>query len=127
MRSLILGGGPWTSRNEQQFSTIARTDVEALARLLSAMLPRNRSAARALARPLHGGGGAMEHNGVPIDVETLERCLRENWADIQDHSSPKSTSPTASMTGAPSRPTASLLGSPLRHSVAAAGERPSSI
>jgi hypothetical protein len=58
-------------------------DTEALARLLPAMLPRI-DLPRALLRGRYmAAAAAMEHAGVPIDVETLA-LLRRHWADIQD-------------------------------------------
>jgi DNA polymerase I len=57
--------------------------VDALARLLPAMLPRI-DLPRALLRGRYmAAAAAMEYAGVPIDVPTLE-LLRENWAAIQD-------------------------------------------
>ena len=40
MRSLILRGGPWTDAERQAILDYCESDVEALARLLPAMLPR---------------------------------------------------------------------------------------
>jgi hypothetical protein len=58
-------------------------DVEALKRLLPAMLPRI-DLPRALLRGRYmAAAAAMEHNGPPIDVEMLTR-FREHWTDIQD-------------------------------------------
>src|SRR5208337_3142694 len=83
MRALIMGGGPWSSDEWERILDYCNEDVEALARLLPAMLPRI-DLPRALLRGRYmAAAAAMEHNGVPIDVETL-RSLREHWSDIQD-------------------------------------------
>ena len=59
------------------------SDVEALARLLPAMLPKI-DLPRALLRGRYMAAAArMERNGVPIDADTLE-LLRRHWSDIQD-------------------------------------------
>jgi hypothetical protein len=59
------------------------TDVAALARLLPAMLDRL-DLPRALIRGRYmAAAAAMEHNGTPIDMPTLE-LLRRHWTDIKD-------------------------------------------
>ena len=59
------------------------SDIDALDRLLPAMLPRI-DLPRALLRGRYMTAAAvMESAGVPIDVETLA-TLRENWTNIQD-------------------------------------------
>jgi hypothetical protein len=83
MRDLILRGGPWTDAERQAILDYCESDVEALARLLPAMLPHF-DLPRALLRGRYMVAAArMERNGVPIDVETLEQ-LRACWSDIQD-------------------------------------------
>jgi DNA polymerase I len=88
MRDLILRGGPWTAGEQAEIQDYCASDVDSLARLLSAMLPA------ILGRP-HGLGHGLlrgrsmaalariEHNGVPIDVATVCR-LRAGWTGIQD-------------------------------------------
>jgi DNA polymerase I len=79
-----IGSGTWQGRFEPEaILDYCESDVEALERLLPAMLPRI-DLPRALLRGRYMAAAAvMEHNGTPIDVEMLER-LREGWAGIQD-------------------------------------------
>lgn len=88
MRALVLRGGPWTAKEQADILEYCSSDVDALARLLPAILPailnRNHGLGHAL---LRGRGMAalarIEHNGVPIDLTTLDR-LRAGWTDIQE-------------------------------------------
>ena len=83
MRALVMRGGPWSDDERGRILDYCESDVEALARLLPAMLQRI-DLPRALLRGRYmAAAAAMEHNGVPIDVETLGQ-LREHWAGIQD-------------------------------------------
>lgn len=83
MRQLILGGGPWTDQQRVEIIDYCAGDVEALERLLPAMLSRI-DLPRALLRGRYmAAAAAMEWNGVPIDTATLE-LLRVNWTGIQD-------------------------------------------
>ena len=83
MRALVMRGGPWSSDEQESILDYCAEDTEALERLLPAMLPRI-DLPRALLRGRYmAAASAMEHAGVPIDVETL-RSLREHWSDIQD-------------------------------------------
>jgi hypothetical protein len=83
MRDLVLRGGPWSAAERTAILDYCETDVEALARLLPAMLPRI-DLPRALFRGRYMAAvSAMEHSGVPIDVPMLNR-LRQNWTLIQD-------------------------------------------
>ena len=83
MRTLIMGGGPWSDDERGRILEYCESDVEALARLLPAMLPRL-DLPRALLRGRYmAAAAAMEHNGVPIDVDMLGQ-LREHWTGIQD-------------------------------------------
>ena len=83
MRDLILRGGPWTDAEREAILDYCESDVEALARLLPAMLPKI-DLPRALLRGRYMAAAArMERNGVPIDTDTLE-LLRRHWSDIQD-------------------------------------------
>ena len=79
-----IGNGTWRGRfTPEEILDYCETDVEALARLLPAMVPRI-DLPRALLRGRYmAAASAMEHAGTPIDVVMLER-LREAWADIQD-------------------------------------------
>ena len=83
MRTLIMGGGPWSDDERGRILEYCESDVEALALLLPAMLSRL-DLPRALLRGRYmTAAAAMEHNGVPIDVDMLGQ-LREHWTGIQD-------------------------------------------
>jgi DNA polymerase-1 len=79
-----IGNGTWRGRFEPEaILDYCEADVDALVRLLPAMLPRI-DLPRALLRGRYmAAAAAMEHNGTPIDVEMLAR-LREGWTGIQD-------------------------------------------
>jgi len=83
LRTLVLRGGPWSEQERAAILDYCATDIAALERLLPAMLPRI-DLARALLRGRYMvAAAAMEWNGVPIDVPTLE-LLRTYWMSIQD-------------------------------------------
>jgi hypothetical protein len=83
MRSLVLGGGPWSQEERAAILEYCAGDVAALERLLPAMLPQI-DLGRALLRGRYmKAAAAMEHNGVPIDTDTLA-LLRERWTNVQD-------------------------------------------
>jgi DNA polymerase I len=83
MRSLVVRGGPWSGDELARILDYCQSDVEALARLLPAMLGRI-DLPRALLRGRYmAAAAAMEHYGVPVDVAALAR-LREHWEVIQD-------------------------------------------
>jgi hypothetical protein len=83
MRALVLRGGPWTGDERTVILDYCEADVAALGRLLPAMLPRI-DLPRALLRGRYmAAAAAMEHNGTPIDVETLG-LLRQNWEPLKD-------------------------------------------
>src|SRR6516162_2862636 len=83
MRCLILRGGPWSPEERAAILDYCAGDVTALEQLLPAMLPRI-DLPRALLRGRYMKAAAvMEHNGTPIDAETLG-LLRQYWTDIQD-------------------------------------------
>ena len=79
-----IGNGTWRGRfTPAEILDYCEGDVDALTRLLPAMLPQI-DLPRALLRGRYmAAAAAMEHNGTPIDVETLAR-LREGWTGIQD-------------------------------------------
>lgn len=96
MRALILRGGPWTGDERTAILNYCDGDVEALERLLCAMLPKL-DLPRGLVRGRYmAAASAMEHNGTPIDVPALE-LFRRHWT------LPRSTPTMASMKGEPSR------------------------
>jgi DNA polymerase-1 len=83
MRSRILQGGPWSHNEQVEILNYCATDIDALERLLPAMLLRI-DLPRALLRGRYmAAAAAMEFNGVPIDVPTLQ-LIREYWTYIQD-------------------------------------------
>ena len=79
-----IGNGTWRRRfTPEEILDYCEGDVEALARLLFAMLP-GIDLPRALLRGrFMVAAAAMEHAGVPIDTEMLAH-LRCYWGDIQD-------------------------------------------
>ena len=82
MRELALRGGPWTERERADLLNYCQTDVDALDRLLPAMLPYLDLPHALLRGAYMAAAAAMEWAGVPIDVPTLER-LRARWEHIQ--------------------------------------------
>jgi hypothetical protein len=83
MRDLALRGGSYSEAEKLALLDYCETDVDALARLLPVMLPHI-DLARALLRGRYMKAAAMmEFNGIPIDMEMLER-LRRHWDGIQD-------------------------------------------
>ncbi len=82
MRDLAIRGGPFTTAERRNLLNYCQSDVDALARLLPAMLPRI-DLPRALLRGRYMAAAAqIERNGIPLDVETL-RALREYWPRIK--------------------------------------------
>jgi hypothetical protein len=83
MRQLAMRGGPHTEAERCALLNYCQEDVDALARLLPAMLPHI-DLPRALLRGRYMAAVArMEWNGVPLDTDTLAR-LRAGWENIQD-------------------------------------------
>ena len=73
MRDLVLRGGPWTEKECHDILDYCDSDVRALEKLLPAMLP-GIDLPRALYRGRYMAAVArMEHNGVPIDRDALDR------------------------------------------------------
>ncbi|NQU23668.1 MAG: DNA polymerase I [Candidatus Nealsonbacteria bacterium] len=84
MRGLAMRGGPYTVRERADLLDYCQSDVDALAKLLPAMIPQI-DLPRALLRGRYMTAAArMEWNGIPIDVPVL-RKLRSKWDSIQDH------------------------------------------
>jgi hypothetical protein len=82
-RNLVMRGGPWSAEERAGILDYCEGDVESLARLLPAMLPKI-DLPRALLRGRYMAAAArMEHAGVPIDMDMLAQ-FREHWAGIQD-------------------------------------------
>ena len=83
MRQLAQRGGPWSSMERQALLDYCESDVAALVRLLQAM-NEGLDVPRALLRGRYMKAAAqIEHNGIPIDVQTLGR-LSNQWEAIQD-------------------------------------------
>jgi hypothetical protein len=82
MRELAMRGGPYTDAERAALLDYCQSDVDALARLLPAMLPRI-DLPRALLRGRYTVAAArMERAGIPLDVEILDQ-LRRNWDRIK--------------------------------------------
>jgi DNA polymerase I len=83
MRALILRGGPWSEAERLAILDYCEGDVDALRRLLVAMLSKL-DLPRALLRGRYmAAAAAMEYAGTPIDISMLE-LFRRHWIDIQD-------------------------------------------
>ena len=83
MRELALRGEPYTPDERHALLDYCASDVDALARLLPAMLPRI-DLPRALLRGRYMIAVArMEWAGIPVDADSLA-VLRANWTAIQD-------------------------------------------
>jgi hypothetical protein len=83
MRDLAMRGGPWTQEEQTALLTYCESDVKSSVRLFVKMAP-HLDLPHALLRGRYMKAAAViEHNGVPIDTESLSR-LREYWDNIQD-------------------------------------------
>ncbi len=83
LQELAIRGGPWSQAERAALLDYCESDVEALNRLLPAMLSEL-DLPRAILRGRYMAAVArMEAVGVPVDVETLTR-LRESWEIIQE-------------------------------------------
>jgi len=83
MRALVLRGGPWSEAERAAILDYCESDVESLARLLPAMLPKI-DLPRALLRGRYMvAAGRIERNGIPVDTVTFGQ-LKRHWSDIQD-------------------------------------------
>jgi hypothetical protein len=93
MRELILTGGPWSHGDQRAILDYCQADVDALARLLPAMLPgilqRQGGAKLGIGHALLRGrymaavARMEDRGGVPIDLATLTR-LRTNWRAVKE-------------------------------------------
>src|SRR5262245_16952231 len=82
MVELILRGPPWTPEERRAILDYCQGDVEALRRLLPAMLP-GIDLPRALLRGRYMCAvAAIERNGISVDSNTLAR-LRQHWPNVQ--------------------------------------------
>jgi len=83
LRKRILAGGPWSASERAAILDYCATDIDALERLLPAMLPRIDLPHALLRGRYMAAAATMEWNGTPIDAPTLA-LLRANWEYIQD-------------------------------------------
>jgi len=82
MIELIVRGGPWPEQERQAILDYCNSDVQALQRLLPAMLPTI-DMPRALLRGRYMCAvAAIARNAIPIDGELLGR-LRQHWPAIK--------------------------------------------
>ena len=83
MRDLVLRGGPWTPKEQQDILEYCETDVTALELLLPAMLP-TLDLPRALMRGRYMKAVSHMHaTGTPIDTE-MQQEIATYWEQIQD-------------------------------------------
>src|SRR5262249_29212458 len=81
LQELAARGGPWSQAERESLLIYCESDVVALGRLLTAMLPEL-DLPRAILRGRYMAAVAkMEAIGVPIDTETLDR-LQGSWSAI---------------------------------------------
>lgn len=81
MRELAIRGGPFSSDERKKLTDYCEADVEALSKLLPVMLPEI-DMDRALLRGRYMKAAAqIEHNGIPIDTDTLN-LLEEQWGRL---------------------------------------------
>ena len=84
MRKLAMRGGPYTDVEHRDLLDYCQSDVDALAKLLPAMLPEI-DLPRALLRGRYIAAAAkIEWDGTPIDVPSWGR-LKDNWQQIRSN------------------------------------------
>jgi hypothetical protein len=83
MIALILSGGPWSAEDRAAILEYCASDVQALERLLPAMLPRLDLPRALLRGRFMKAAAAIEWAGTPIDTANLG-LLRRYWTAIQD-------------------------------------------
>jgi len=84
MRELAMRGGPYTEDEMVALLDYCQTDTDALDKLLPVMLPKIDFPRAVLRGRYMRAIAAMEHNGIPLDTETLG-MFRRNWAGIKDN------------------------------------------
>lgn len=83
-QELAMTGGPFTEEEMSGLLDYCQVDTDALDKLLPAMLPKI-DFPRAILRGRYMRAVAkMEHDGIPIDVETLS-MFRRNWSGIKNN------------------------------------------
>jgi hypothetical protein len=83
LQELACRGGPWSPAEREALLDYCQSDVEALRRLLPAMLPELDLPRATLRGRYMAAVARMEAAGIPVDVETLTR-LRRSWGPIQE-------------------------------------------
>ena len=88
MRDLIMRGGPWTDIERRQILDYCESDVDAVLRLLPALLGASNYSPADFGRALLRGRfmvavGAVENYGIPIDGDLLSRLTR-HWSGIKN-------------------------------------------
>ena len=87
MRDLILGGGPWRNGQRAEIIEYCSSNVFITERLYYAMLPKISEDAPRIGQALLRGRytcavARMERNGIPADVETIEK-LQMGWGYVK--------------------------------------------
>ena len=83
MRDRIIAGPPFTPEEREEILEYCWSDVRALARLVSHLVPTIRSLPHALFRAKFQWAMAQsERRGVPIDLPLLTQ-IRDNWHDMR--------------------------------------------
>jgi DNA polymerase I len=82
-RTRIMQGPPYTGKEKEEIINYCESDVLETAELFKRMLPYI-DVPRALFRGRYMETFAtMEHNGIPVNIETLEK-LKAKWVPIQE-------------------------------------------
>ena len=87
MRDLVMCGGPWTDIERRNILEYCESDIDALLRLLPALLRASNYSPADFGRALLRGrymaaAGAVENFGIPIDILLLDRLTR-HWEGIK--------------------------------------------
>ncbi|MBC8287879.1 MAG: DNA polymerase I [Nitrospinae bacterium] len=83
MRNLILSGGPWSQKEQEDIFDYCESDVVALEKLLPHMAPHLNIPHSLLRGRYMKAAAQIEYNGIPIDVESLA-LLENGWDSIQE-------------------------------------------
>jgi len=82
MRDLAIRGSSFTNDEKEALVDYCQTDVDALAKLLPAMMPKL-DLPRALLRGRYMAAAArIERNGIPVDTQVLQ-AMRSQWKSIK--------------------------------------------
>jgi hypothetical protein len=85
MQKRIMKGWPFTPEERQQILTYCGSDVDALRRLLSRMLPEIDLDVALYHGEFAAVSALMEHHGVPIDLEVFSQLADEvTWRALRD-------------------------------------------